>query len=84
MFDNIARKIQNVATVFFVLGAFLTGCCVIAAFALGAWSLIIVGIVIFFSSWISAILIYGFGEIIEKLDCIAHSSNDHIQQNKSE
>lgn len=83
MFDNIIKKIKMIATIFFILGVFLAGLIIIAAFMVDALALILVGIVIFFTFWMSAILIYGFGEIIDKLDCIASSPNDFINNRKS-
>ena len=82
MFTNIIQKIKNIASIMFILGAFLAGIIVITAFVIDTLLLILVGIVIFFSFWVSAIFIYGFGEIIDKLDTLSRC--DYIRQNKSE
>lgn len=75
MFNNIGKKIQTLAKVVTVLGMILSviiGICsgVIAGGAAGAISAIVVIAVGCLASWIGSFVLYGFGEIIERLKSV--------------
>ncbi len=76
MFDNVGRQIKSFAKVLFylgVVGSFIGGLVLLAmgseaweggTFIIAGLLLIVVGTLV---SWISSLLLYGFGELIEKI-----------------
>lgn len=79
MFDNIGRKIKIFAIVIFVL-EMLVG--IIAGFAFGIntdWKNPLRAILIIvtspFLAWISASVLYGFGQLVENSDKLVNNSN---------
>lgn len=82
MFDNIGRKIKILAIVVFVL-EMLAG--IIAGFTFGSntdWKepfrAILIIIASPFLAWISAFVLYGFGQLVENSDKLVNNSNKLI------
>ena len=76
MYDNIGGKIKAVAFVEFGIGfiaAILSGVFLLGSMGLLALLVILFGII---GAWISSLMIYGFGEIIDKLCEIAKNTSD--------
>ncbi len=67
MFDKVSSKLKMVASIFVIIGSLAS---FISSIVLFTGEKIAVGIVVLicgiFLSWVSALLIYGFGELIEK------------------
>ncbi len=86
MYDNIGNKIKILAKVFFVLGAIASVIGAIYLFFEAAHILLCLAIAIVGSlfSWISTWLLYGFGEIIDKLSDIEENthSNRFVKEEK--
>ena len=70
MFDNIGNKLKNVAQVFAWLGigaSALIGIIVTIAYKTPLPGLLIIGLGCL-GSWISSLVMYGFGQLIENTD----------------
>ena len=83
MYDNIGNKIKILAKVTFVLGAIASVIGAICLFFNDAHILlcIITAVACSLFSWISTWLLYGFGEIIDKLcDIEKNTKNNHFQK----
>ena len=86
MFDNIGKKIKGVAGFVFILGSVasvvygLGTMMSLSFFSSSYGSGILLGILIIgvgiLLSWLSVLLIYGFGELIEKTTEIAKNTKD--------
>ena len=77
MFDNIGTKIKNLATIITVLGAivsFISGIIVMVIISWWLGLIIIVCGCLF--CWIGSFFVYGFGEIIDKLNDISNDLTD--------
>ena len=86
MFENIGSKIKGVARVFFIIGCIIS---VLAGFILMTntsyiilgYVVILVGILL---SWLSTILLYGIGQLVENSDiCAELMSQNAIEKNES-
>lgn len=82
MYDNIGNKIKILAKVFFVIGAVASVIGAIYLFIEEAHILLCLAIAIAGSllSWISTWLLYGFGEIIDKLCDIEENTHNNCFQ----
>ena len=69
MFENTGRKIKKFAYILFVLGvlaAIITGCYIMyKSPASGGFVIMVVAII---SSYLSSLLLYGFGKLVENSD----------------
>ena len=88
MFENIGKKIKGLARVLFFLeaiGSFIVG---IVLLANGDESTVIVGLLVMIGgilfSWVSVCLLYGFGEIIDKLQDIERNTRGAVGNTSSE
>ena len=82
MFDYIEDKLRLIAMITFVLGIIAGVIMVIVAIEIGVEYLIL-GIVSFFSCWVSSVLLYAFAEIVETLDSIKSATKEtkeHIEE----
>ena len=75
MFDKIGEKIQGLAIILFVLGALssvIVGFCLLEALgAAGCIGMVVGGVI---GSWVSALVLYGLGQLIVNSDTIARNS----------
>ena len=86
MFNNIGKKIKTVTLFFFVIGCILSivlGAYIIAKINKWGWALLLLGPL---SSWISSLLTYGFGQLVENSDRMVkimqrHNTNREEQPN---
>ena len=85
MYENIGNKIKGLATAIFIIGAIAGIALGICCFALQEDILIPIGVAFIvispILSWVSSLLVYGFGELIIKTNEIA--KNSRIIENTS-
>ena len=77
-FENVGEKIKSIAKVlFWILSVIVWVACIVGIIIAGeyepAWLLMPIGIAILWPllMWVYSLFIYGFGEIISKLDVIS-------------
>lgn len=87
MFENIGSKIKGVAKIFFAVGciiAVVIGSIISEVADIGTiipYIVMLVGIVL---SWLSTMLLYGFGQLVENSDiCAELMSQNAIEKNES-
>lgn len=84
MYENVGSKIQTVAKVFCVLIAFAS---IIAGFAMwvttgnGVFSLLMIFGPLF--AWLSSLVMYGFGELIENVAIVKKSAVSIVKLSKN-
>ena len=81
MYDNIGRKIKDLARTVFYIVTFLSLCMAIGNILSdpGVISIFLsIALIIFvpLAAWISSWVLYGFGELIEKVCVIARNTSD--------
>ena len=87
MYDNIGRKLKGLATAFFIIGSVIT---VIIGFLYIASSefLILTGVLYLvlgpLASWCISLVLYGFGELIDKISDIEVNTRRKKKSNKQE
>ena len=85
MFDNVGEKIKKIAKGFFVVEALAA---LIFGFMMAVNGDALAGILIIFGgifvAWISACLLYGFGEIVTAAIAIAYNSYESAKALKGE
>jgi len=84
MFTNITKKLKISAKVVFIIGIVLAILFLLLSFSAeeGA-ALLIAGVIFFFSTWFTSLLIYAFAELLEDTKAIReNTSNLTTIQNK--
>ncbi|MBO4692915.1 MAG: magnesium transporter [Clostridia bacterium] len=86
MFSNIGKKIKKLATVLCWLGIIISIVCGIVAWVaaddeIGALIFLVVAVAGSLLSWISSFVLYGFGELIDKVTDIEYRLNPVRTQN---
>lgn len=75
MYDNIGSKIKKLATVIFVIIAIAT---FIVGFVIGSNNAPIIGFIVMIAgpvlAWVSSFVLYGFGELIDKVCAIERNT----------
>lgn len=79
MFNNVGEKIKVIAVLGFVLGIIAT--IIGAIVAIGTSFLSAIGILIFgfFGSYLSVVVIYAFGELVENSTIIATNTGENLR-----
>ena len=85
MFNNIGKKIKSLAvfvTWIGIIASIVSGMAIMT----GGGEMIIIGIILIIvggiASWVSSFLLYGFGELIEKICLIDERQFKHVQDQK--
>ena len=87
MYDNIGGKIKGLAKAIFIIGAVVSFIAGIALMLVND-NLIFVGVLIWFLgiivAWVSSWVIYGFGEIIDKVSDIERNTRGGEMKSKAQ
>ena len=84
LFGNIGKKIKTLAFVFFVIGILISFVIAVMSFltflgleqtGMGLLSAICVLLIGFLCSWLSNMLLYGFGQLIDNTEMIKRKLN---------
>lgn len=87
MFENIGKKIKNLASIITWIGILLSVVVGIIIIVLDD-SLVAVGLIVivagFVSSWISSFLLYGFGQLVDNSDKLVRAQGIDPYDNQAE
>lgn len=82
MFDNINTKLKDLAKIIFILGIITAVLLVLISIVGNMPRLIIPSVALVFGGWVSSLIIYGFGELLEYVFSISKNVKELSNKTK--